>query len=69
LLIFLLNVKSINDSVKIFTISLMDFTRNEEFLELDEFIGKVSLVISNSRTDIGKVDLKCILVRNTNNFL
>jgi hypothetical protein len=47
----------------------MDFTRNEEFLELDEFIGKVSLVISNSRTDIGKVDLKCILVSNTNNFL
>jgi hypothetical protein len=58
-----------NPLMKIFTISLMDFTRNEEVLELYDLIVKVSLVIRNSCTGIGKVDLACLLLRNTNNFL
>jgi hypothetical protein len=55
--------------MKIFTISLMDFTRNEEFLELYDRFVKVSLLIRNFCTGIGKVDLQCLLLRNPNNFL
>jgi hypothetical protein len=58
-----------NPLMKIFTISLMDFTRNEEFLELYDRFVKVSLLIRNFCTGIGKVDLQCLLLRNTNNFL
>lgn len=47
--------------MKLFTISLMDFTQNEEFLNLYYLIVKASLVINNSWTAIGKVHLGCFL--------
>jgi hypothetical protein len=39
----------------------MDFTQNEEFLNLYYLIVKASLVINNSWTAIGKVHLECFL--------
>jgi hypothetical protein len=50
-----------NPGMKLFTISLMDFTRNEKFLNWYYLIVKASLVINYSWATIGKVHLECFL--------